>query len=270
MAITDRLPNSPSAKPLRTRSCVAKMPPPSLATLSTRTSTGNGSVASKSTSASTRSSNVRRRLAFSKPLTADKQLYIPRASLWSEGVAAQSAQTGSALFVINHMEAVRATQDRKWHGGITEVIVSEVDTVAKKVGKILALIRNEKNKFVVYAYFPAYSDQPVSFVDSEFYQGNMFRQGDMIMSKKRCSFVAVLGLTDCGQDIMRKVLEATPTSQGLNPMRRKEWMLDLRDPTTKETQIAREVEVEAVTIRSGQNMLVAVALVYASETMMSA
>jgi len=227
------------------------------------------SVATKSTSASTRSTLTRRRIAFSKTLTADKQLYIPPASLWNHGVTVQSAQTGNPVFAINHFEAVVAAQSRHWHGCVTEAIISEVDPATKKVGKILAIIRNEGIKFVVYTYFRAYTGQPVSFVDQDFYQGNMFRHGEMANSKKRCAFAVASRLTDNGKDFVSNVLGVAPVSS-LSPLRRKEWTLDLRDATTKESQIVREVHVEAVTMRKGQNLLVATCLVYAAETIMNA
>lgn len=281
MAVSHRAPKSPSTKPIGTSSrgvSTIKTSPMSLATLAYHAaqqtpafnSLGGASVHSKSTTASAKSSATRRRLAFSKNLTADKKLYIPRADTWSHGdVTVQSVQTGNPLFVVNHYSTLEATRDCTWQGGgITEAIVSEVDPSTKKVGKILALVRNEGIKYIIYTYFRAYEGQPVSFVDgTEFYQGNMFRHGEIANSKKRCAFSLACTLADHGLDFVRPVLEVA-TAGGRH--RNREWALDMRDCKTKERQMWRQVDVDAVTIRAGLNLVVATCLVYAAESVMNA
>ena len=160
------------------------------------------------------------------------------------------------------------TEGREWRRSDTQAIISEVDPRTKKIGKILAIVRNEGVKFVVYTYFRAYPGQPVSFLDRDFYQGNMFRHGEVANNKKGCVYSVATGLADHGRDFVTPQLEATITT-GLKTIRRKEWMLDLRDPKTKETKLFRQTEIDGVTVKVGINLLVAVCLIYASETIMN-
>jgi hypothetical protein len=268
-SLHDRLTQSPRRVSRLEAYSTSKASLPSLDTLNTFSSSYS-TISLENRLLSSRSSlfskSGRRRIAFSKDLSADKQLYIPRATEWEHGVAVQSVQTGKPMFIINHFSVVEATADREWQGENTEGILSEVDPTTQRVGKILAFVRREGRKYAIYTYFRAYPGQPLSVYDKDsFYQGYMFRYGEVQCNKKRCTFARASSLAEQGLDFHTTVLEAVP----LPVLSRKEWELNLFDLQCKESQIYREPGMDAVTIRAGQNLLVATCLAYATERAMS-
>lgn len=270
MAISATLPKSPSSKPIRTTSTSGHPKPFSLssfvATDDADHSSGQKSVTSRYTTASTRSRLTRKRLAHHKPLTIDKQLHVPRSTMWTHGGTVQSAQTGNHIFALNHFQTETKTRAKAWRRGINDAIISGINPTTRQVGKILAVVREEGIKFAIYTYFPAYEGQKASFVGDEFYKGSMFRYGEMTDNKRRCTFAVATMTADFGRDFVIPVLTATP----LPWVRHAHWNLELRDIKSKEVQIVRENEADVVTFRSGMNLLVATCLCFAAETVMTA
>lgn len=158
-----------------------------------------------------------------------------------------------------------------------DAILSEVDPSTKQVGKIVALVRDEGIKFAIYTYFRAYEGQLAAYRDTEFYQGKLFRYGELTDNKRRCTFAMATAQAEfCGRDVVTTQLQVTspPPLVANDGNYHTHWNLEVRDVNTQQVQISRgdpnDENDDVVTLRSGTNLLVATALCLAAETVMNA
>lgn len=191
------------------------------------------------------------RLALQKSVRNDTELHIPRAYLWKKGNAmVRGVYTGMPLLVINNEACFdNHLQPKRWTGKETVAQISEVDPYTGRVGRIVAILRQDEKSLRLYTYFPSFQGQEETFKDKDFVQNCLYHYGEFFQGRtgyRKHIFGRVVGETKDGQARLKSICEAMTPSISLNPLKRFSYMcnndlnIELHDPHSGDVLFSRE------------------------------